>query len=413
MRERTILHSDMNNFYASVECMLNPAISGYPVAVGGDEDNRHGIVLAKNYKAKAYGITTGEPLWQARQKCRDLVVVLPHYEEYLEFSRRARRIYEDYTDMVEPYGMDECWLDVTGSTMLMGSGEHIANEIRERIKRELGVTVSLGVSFNKVFAKLGSDMKKPDAVTVIGQDDFREKIWGLPASDLLGVGRATAKVIERYGIRTIGDLANTPPSLISYKLGKNGETIIRYAGGGDTSPVTPCDYEPEVKSVGHGITTRADLENGEEVWNVMLSLTQDIGHKLRVYGKDAAGVAIDIRGSDLRHKQWQTRLEYPTHSPHELARAAYELFLRNHVWTVPIRSVTVRAIDLCSKNTPRQISLFCDEESHEKRERLESAVEDIRAKFGKCAIMPATLCRDIKMPTDRDTELIMPTGMLG
>lgn len=296
--DRTILHCDMNNFYASVECMLNPQLSGKPVAVGGDVENRHGIILAKNYEAKKYGIQTGEALWQAKQKCRNLIIVPPHYEEYLKYSRLAHSIYEDYTDLIEPYGMDEVWLDITGSTKLFGNGERVANVLRERIKFELGLTISVGVSFCKVFAKLGSDMKKPDAVTVIPKDSFREVIWDLPASDLLGVGRSTDKVLSSYGIHTIGELANAYPDLIQRKLGKNGMMLLAFANGEDRSRVAPQDYEPPMKSVGHGITTVQDLENNAEVWNIILALTQDIGHKLRVYNKNAAGVMVYENESD-------------------------------------------------------------------------------------------------------------------
>ena len=215
---RNILHCDMNNFYASVECMLDPALREYPVAVCGSVEERHGIVLAKNYKAKAFNVQTGDAVWQAKQKCRDLVIVPPHYEEYLKYSKLARSVYERYTDQVEPYGMDECWLDISGTEGIYGSPEKVANEIRETIKFELGLTISVGVSFNKIFAKLGSDMKKPDAITVIEKDTFKEKIWGLPASDLLGVGRATKKVLDKYAITTIGDLANADPNLLSSRI---------------------------------------------------------------------------------------------------------------------------------------------------------------------------------------------------
>ena len=200
---RSILHCDMNNFYASVECMLDPTLKKYPVAVCGSVEERHGIVLAKNYAAKAFGVATGDAVWQAKQKCKDLVIVPPHYEEYIKYSKLARSVYSRFTDQVEPYGMDECWLDISGTEKLYGSPERVANEIKEIIKFELGLTISVGVSFNKIFAKLGSDMKKPDAITVIEKDTFRDKIWGLPAADLLGVGRATQRVLDSYCIRTI------------------------------------------------------------------------------------------------------------------------------------------------------------------------------------------------------------------
>lgn len=412
--ERTILHCDMNNFYASVECMLNPSLIGHPVAVGGDVENRHGIILAKNYEAKKFGIQTGEALWQAKQKCPKLIIVPPHYEEYLKYSRLAHSIYSDYTDLIEPYGMDEVWMDVTGSTKAFGSGEVIANTLRERIKYELGLTISVGVSFCKVFAKLGSDMKKPDAVTVIPKDSFRDIIWDLPASDMLGVGRSTEKFLSSYGIHTIGQLANAYPDLMQRKLGKNGMVLLAFANGEDRSKVAPQDYEPPMKSIGHGITTMQDLENNAEVWNIMLALTQDIGHKLRVYNKNAAGVAIYIRyivDKQIAGKQWQCQLPVRTHSAAIIAKEAYRLFERSYGWEYPIRSVTVRAINLCSQDLPEQLQFFSDAATVERKEKLETAIEDIRRRFGKYSIQPACLCQNIKMPTDREVELRMPTGM--
>lgn len=412
--ERTILHCDMNNFYASVECMLNPSLRGHPVAVGGDVENRHGIILAKNYEAKKFGIQTGEALWQAKQKCPKLIIVPPHYEEYLKYSRLAHSIYADYTDLIEPYGMDEVWMDVTRSTKAFGSGEVIANTLRERIKYELGLTISVGVSFCKVFAKLGSDMKKPDAVTVIPKDSFRDIIWDLPASDMLGVGRSTEKFLSSYGIHTIGQLANAYPDLMQRKLGKNGMVLLAFANGEDRSKVAPQDYEPPMKSIGHGITTMQDLENNAEVWNIMLALTQDIGHKLRVYNKNAAGVAIYIRyivDKQIAGKQWQCQLPVRTHSAAIIAKEAYRLFERSYGWEYPIRSVTVRAINLCSQDLPEQLQFFSDAATVERKEKLETAIEDIRRRFGKYSIQPACLCQNIKMPTDREVELRMPTGM--
>ena len=219
---RTILHSDMNNFYASVECLYNPKLRGKPLAVGGDAEARHGIILAKNYEAKRFGVQTGEALWQAKQKCRELIIVEPHYDKYIRFSQMAREIYGEYTDQVESFGLDECWLDVTGSEKLFGTGRQIADQIRERIKFELGITASVGVSFNKVFAKLGSDMKKPDATTVIPPDSFREKVWPLPVNELLYVGRATHRKLHTYGVNTIGDLAKADVNFLKLVFGKVG-----------------------------------------------------------------------------------------------------------------------------------------------------------------------------------------------
>lgn len=408
---RTILHCDMNNFYASVECMLNPELRDKAIAVCGSVEERHGIVLAKNYKAKAFGVSTGEAIWQAKKKCPDLTIVEPHYEQYMKFSQKAREIYGRYTDLIEPFGMDECWLDVTGSRT-MGTGFEIADEIRRTIKFELGLTISAGVSFNKIFAKLGSDMKKPDAITCIDYKTFREQIWELPASDMLGVGNATEKVLSGYGIHTIGQLANAPENMLTGRLGKCGALIRRYANGEDNSPVKHTDYVSPVKSLGHGTTTMQDLENNAEVWSVMLDLVQDIGRRLKLHKKRASGIAIHIRDNELHTKEWQCQFGMPTNSPTYLARTAFALFCKSYRWELPIRSVTVRAINLVEEDVPVQLDLFCDIAKVEKQERLDAAIESIRSRFGKDAIKNAVLCQNIKMSTARTVELIMPTGMV-
>lgn len=408
---RSILHCDMNNFYASVECMLDPTLKNYPVAVCGSVEERHGIVLAKNYAAKAFDVKTGDAVWQAKQKCGNLVVVSPHYEEYIKYSKLARNVYSRFTDKVEPYGMDECWLDISGTDAIFGSPEKVANEMREIIKFELGLTISVGVSFNKIFAKLGSDMKKPDAVTVIPQDSFREKIWGLPAADLLGVGRATQRVLDSYCIKTIGDLANTDPEFLRHRLGKNGVALWRYANGNDNSLVMNSDFVSPVKSVGHGITTVEDLENNEQVWPVFLELTQDIGHKLRVHQKRAEGVAIHIRDNTLNSRQWQAALDMPTQSPMLIAKAAFNLFEKRYAWSNPIRSITVQAINLVPQDTPRQVDMFMNIEKIEKAEKLDSCIESIRQRFGKNSIRNGAVLQYLRMPAEK-AEITMPTGML-
>lgn len=391
MMERVILHADMNNFYASVECMKNPELKQYPIAVCGDVEERHGIVLAKNGKAKFFGVSTGEAIWQAKMKCPNLVIVSPDHEEYAKFSRYAREIYNRYTDQVEPFGLDECWLDVTGSTRLFGSGEKMAYEIKEMIKRELGITASVGVSFNKIFAKLASDMKKPDAVTVIPQDSFKEKIWHLPASDMLGVGRKTYEKLCACGIRTIGQMATMPMDFFQRKFGKVGVDLWKAANGLDTSEVVTRDMEMLDKSCGHGITTSRDLVDSSEVWKVMLELSQNIGHRLYIYNRKAAGVSVSIRDNTLYSKQWQTRLPYMTQSPLHIAKEAFSLFEKNYLWQNPIRSVTVRAIDLASLDAPEQFDLFFDTERLMKSETLDKTVEGIRSRYGKNAIRNAVL----------------------
>ncbi len=402
----------MNNFYATVECMLDPSLKGKCIAVGGSVEQRNGIILAKNYEAKAYGVKTGEALWQARQKCPNLIVVPPNYDQYLKFSKLARSIYERYTDQVEPYGMDECFLDVTGSRAF-GTGYEIAEEIRKAIKFELGLTVSCGVSYNKIFAKLGSELKKPDAVSVIEKTTFRETIWHLPASELLGVGGATNKKLRKYRIETIGDIAMADESLLKSKFGVHGLKIKQYANGLDNSVVHVADFISPVKSIGHGTTTIQDLENSAEVWCVMLQLVQDIGTKLRKHKKRACGISITIRNTELNIKEWQCKLDRPTQSPTDLAKKAFELFHKSYRWQLPIRSVTVRAISLVEESVPLQTDFFADINTIEKRECLDLAVESIRSRFGKNSITNAILCKNIKVSKNMDTGVIMPTGMIG
>lgn len=406
---KSILHCDMNNYYASVECLLDPSLKKYPIAVCGSVEERHGIVLAKNYIAKASGVQTGDAIWQAKQKCHDLVVVPPHYDEYIKYSKLARSIYCRYTDQVEPYGMDECWLDISGTETTLGPAMKVADELREVVKFELGLTISVGVSFNKVFAKLGSDMKKPDAATEIKQNSFQDIVWNLPASDLLGVGRATKKVLDNYYIRTIGDIARTEPDFLQRRLGKNGLTLWRFANGLDNSPVMKQDFVAPIKSVGHGVTTVADLENSDEVWPVILELAQDIGHRLKKYQKVADGVAIHIRDNALFTKQWQTALPIPTQSAMIIAKAANDLFKQRYQWGNPIRSVTIQAIRLTPQDTPRQIDMFIDMARVEKQERLDRCVEYIRSRFGKDSIRNGVLCQSMKLPPEH-APVTMPSG---
>ncbi len=307
--------------------------------------------------------------------------------------------------------MDECWLDVTGSQKIFGSSMNIAQQISATVRQELGLTVSIGVSFNKIFAKLGSDMKKPDAITEITKDNFKSKVWPLPASKLLFVGRATDKKLARIGICTIGDIAKAPPEVLKNILGINGLMLWRFANGDDTSRVMTTGYESQIKSIGHGITCTADLENNEDVWKVMLELSQDIGHRLRVHELAARGVQLAVRDKDLVHRQYQGQIRIPTQSPMEIALKARSLFEENYRWFKAVRSITVRAINLVRMATPQQIGMFDDIEKREKRDRLEDAIYSIRCRFGDRAIYSAILMGDIKMSGRGASEIIMP-GMM-
>ena len=408
MEQRIIFHSDMNAFYASVEMMLDPSLKGKPVAVCGSTENRHGIVLAKSELAKRAGIQTGMVNWEARQRCPGLILVKPQYDQYLKYSKLAQAIYQRYTDKVEPYGMDECWLDVTDSTEIYGGGMEIAEKIRKSVREELGLTVSIGVSFNKIFAKLGSDMKKPDAITEIPKDRYKELVWPLPASDLLYVGRATTAKLKARGIETIGDLAGTDPELLRHWLGVNGIMLWRFAAGLDISPVMHKDFVSPIKSVGHGITCTADLENEEEVWKVMLELSQDIGHRLRIHGLKAGGVQISVRGNDLGFRQYQAPLPLSTQTPTILAEKARQIFHANYTWRTPVRDVTGRAINLREKAVPEQIDLFTNMDRRNRLAKMDECVEEIRRRFGKRAVFQACLLGESKIPQDGREKVKLP-----
>lgn len=408
--ERVILHSDMNSFYASVEMMLDPSLKGKAVAVCGSTEERHGIVLAKSELAKKVGVKTGMVNWEAKQRCPDLIFVPPQYDQYLKYSKLAHQIYYRYTDLVEPFGMDECWLDVSGSSTY-GSGMEIAEKIRTACREELGLTVSIGVSYNKIFAKLGSDLKKPDAITEITKENFKEKVWPLPASDLIYVGRATEAKLARYGIHTIGQLAATSPDTLRYWFGVNGLKLWSFANGTDSSRVCQKDFVSPVKSIGHGITCTADLVNEEEVFKVMLELAQDVGHRLRVHELSARGVQIYIRGNDLGGMQFQCKLPFRTQLPSEIAHYGFRLFQERFHWTTKVRAVCIRAIDLVPQSEVEQLDLFIDTAKRDKRVRLEDTVEDIRRRFGKKALTYAVLMGDLKMPDDGRDIVLMPSPM--
>ena len=392
MKDRCILHIDMNNFFATVECRGREDLIGKPVAVGGDAEARHGIILAKNYEAKSYGVSTGESILEARRKCPQLVILPPHYDEYVRVSRAARRIYSDYTDLIESFGIDECWIDVSDSEYLFGSGVRIADEIRERVKRELGVTVSIGVSFNKIFAKLGSDLKKPDATTLISRENFKTLVWRLPAEELLFVGRATKRRLNTLGIFTIGELANADSDLLSRFLGKNGVMLQNFALGRDGAPVLQKDTFYTVKSVGNSTTTPRDISTLREAEIVFAVLCESVAVRLRREEKKCRTVSISVRSSDLSWCSKQCRVE-PTYSEREIYRAAMELY-GSVKRGGPVRSLGVCGSDLCPEKD-EQISIFEGETIGRARlEVLEKTADSIRDRFGKYAIRRGLMLED-------------------
>lgn len=395
MNERIILHSDLNNFYASVECLYHPEYRGKPLAVLGDPEARHGIVLAKNYEAKSRDVRTGDPKWMAEQKCPGIVFVPPHYELYMKHSRLVRQIYSEYTDQVEPYGLDECWLDVTGSTRLFGSGEEIADKIRKRVKSELGVSVSVGVSFNKIFAKLGSDLKKPDATTVIECDRFKEVVWPLPVKELLYVGRATHNKLKRRGIFTIGDLANANPESLKFWLGKMGIVLWQFANGLDTSPVSNIGAKSLIKTVGNSTTAPRDLISGEDIRITLTVLCESVSARLREYGFICRTVQLGIRDNELEWIERQGKLEIPNRTAKSIFELSFALY-KKHANGKPVRSLSVRACDLEPVDF-MQLSLLPEARRLEKQEELESVVDGLRSRFGHFSVQRGIMLTDRKL----------------
>ncbi len=390
MADRIILHCDLNNFFASVSLLYNPTLKNMPIAVCGDKENRHGIVLAKNEIAKKFGVKTAEPIFKAQQKCPELVILPAIYDKYVEYSEKVREIYHRFTDMVEPFGIDECWLDVTGSTVLFGSGEEIAKKIKNSIKSELGITASVGVSFNKIFAKLGSDMKKPDAITVISRENFKEKVWPLPISNLLFVGSKTCEKLKLYGLYTIGDLAACDESTLKHLLGKNGIDLKRYALGDDISPVvTPCDSDMP-KSIGKSITCGKDFTTNEEVWCEFLKFAEYICEKLHKKGLYAGGIQVHIRTASLSVKEFSHTFDDSTNSALIFARRGFELFCKNYTFKEPLRSVGLRAINLKNSKSAVQQDIFGQDLENAKIEDFETSIFKIREKFGTQSIKRGT-----------------------
>lgn len=388
--DRTILHCDMNSFYASVELLEHPELDGKPVAVCGDPHSRHGIILAKNEEAKKYKVQTAETIWQARRKCPDLILLAAHHYKYERFSKIINAIYLRYTDLVEPFSIDESWLDVTGSLSKFGmTGKEIADEIRETVKAETGLRQSVGVSFNKIFAKMGSDYKKPDATTVITRENYKDILWPLPARDLIFVGKSTAAKLEGLNIRTIGAIAQADPSMLHRVFGKHGDEMYRYANGLEDSPVARYDAAREYKSVGNGITFRRNLQGREDVRTAVVSLSDRVSVRLRKHGLRASGVKVDIKDPNLRTISRQMQLESSTNSSAEIAKAAMELIDRNWRYTDPIRLITVTGINISEGMPEEQISLFEPvlEEKRKQNEAIDAAMDSIRDKFGKYSIM--------------------------
>ncbi|MCI9352853.1 MAG: DNA polymerase IV [Lawsonibacter sp.] len=397
--DRVIFHCDLNSFYASVELLSHPELRHLPVAVCGDPASRHGIILAKNEPAKAFQVKTAETIWQAKKKCPGLVLLPAHHGLYRDFSRKVNSLYHEYTDLVEPFGIDESWLDVTGTLHLFGGdGPALADHLRDEVRSRFGLTISVGVSFNKVFAKLGSDYKKPDATTVITQENFRGMVWPLPVTDLLYVGRAAAQTFEKFGIRTIGDLASFDREQLFSLLGKSGAQLHDFASGEDRSPVAPAGQYTPPKSIGNGYTFPKNLQGREEIRAGIAQLADQTATRLRMHSMKCQGISLSIRDPNFRDISRQMRLDPPTDLARELVQAAMELADACWNMSYPIRALTVTAIYLIpAEEAGAQMDLFSAGQEVKRRrlERLEGTIDAIRAKYGPGSIAPASAPRDL------------------
>lgn len=386
-RERVILHCDMNGFYAAVELLQRPDLKDRPMAVSGDPDSRHGIILAKNQLAKEYGVVTAETIWQAKKKCPQLVLVRPHMEKYRHYCGLINEIYQRFTDMVEPFSIDESWLDVTASQKLFGSGRQIADTIRRTVREELGMTLSAGVSFNKTFAKMGSEYKKPDATTEITRENFRELLWPLPAGELFGVGKATSEKLRQAGIFTIGDIAASKKPLLVSLFGKQGAVMWEHANGIDDDPVALYDQKEPIKSVGNGVTFRRNLTSESDIATAVKALSDKVAGRLRQHGLKAGGVKVDIKDPYFKVISRQKQLDTTTWLAEEIAQAAAELIRASWRAGAPIRMLTITAINLTDQLFQEQLSLFgSDSSKREKAEKMELAMDEVRKKYGNSTI---------------------------
>lgn len=389
--ERVILHCDLNNFYASVECMKHPELKNEFVAVSGNAENRHGIILAKNEKAKKCGIKTGEAIWQAKQKCPALILLPPDYHAYLEISKQVKAVYAQYSDRIESFGLDEAWLDCTESVRLFGDGVCIANELRARIKAQFNLTISVGVSFNKIYAKLGSDYQKPDATTCFNKENYREKIFPLPVEALLYVGKATKKKLNTMGILTIGDLAMAEKRLLSLRLGKMGEILHDFANGIDHSEVALFDKNDTLKSIGNSITAKRDMQSIEDAALVLYVLCDSVAMRLRQKHKRGKCISVHFRNRQLVSFSCQTTLQEATNLCEIIVKNAIDLTRDHYRFDIAMRSIGVSISQLIEEGSFQQLSLFSETD---KIETIERCMDAIRNKFGIHAIFRANLLID-------------------
>lgn len=395
--ERIIFHVDCNKFFASVECLHRPEIRHLPVAVGGSVEKRHGIVLTANGIAAEFGVKTAEPLWQALNKCPSLIVVPPNYPLYMRFSKMAQKIYSEYTDLVEPFGLDEAWLDITDSVKNFEEARILADKIRLRIKEELGITVSIGVSWNKVFSKLGSDFKKPDAITVFSPENYKNLVFPLPVRDLLYIGPATERKLKARGIFTIGDLACASPDFLCSFLGKNGYMLFCFANGLENSPVKNIEHEKGIKSIGNSVTTPRDLVTEEDAKLTFTVLADSVARRLRDSALHCKTISISVRNSSLNTFTRQATLPIPCATSSVFVRTAMELLLDSITPPFSIRSIGICAYDLCADDNSVQFDLFGEAQKTVRNENLEKTMDNLRHRFGSECVKKASMLSDTKL----------------
>ena len=387
--KRIIFHIDQNCYFASVEMISRPELKNVPMAVAGDAEVRHGIILAKNEPAKKYGIKTAEAIWQAKAKCPELVLVDAHHKKYEFYSKKLREMYAEYTDRVEPFGLDECWLDMTGMVSDYGEAEEVALEIRNRVKEEFKLTCSVGISFNKVFAKLGSDYKKPDATTVFSDSNWKEMIWPLPVEDLLFVGKHTAEKLTKINVKTIGDLAKTDGEYINRYLGKTGVMLWEYANGLDDAPVAESGYKRIPKSVGNSTTTAEDMTSDRQIERTLHMLSESVAERLRKHNLKGNVVQITVRDRDLGIYEKQKIIYRPTDDAKVIYAAARELFKESYDWNKGVRSIGVRCTKLVRADSGEQLTIFSEIKKEESDDRLNKAIDEINRRYGSSVIKSA------------------------
>ena len=396
--DRTILHCDCNSFFASVECVLRPELRSVPMAVCGDPESRHGVILAKNELAKKFGVRTTETIWQAKRKCPRLVLASTHFEEYRSYSRRINEIYRRYTDLVEPFSIDESWLDVTGSRELFGGGREIADKLRGTVQRETGLTISVGVSFSKIYAKLGSDYKKPDATTVISRENYRKIVFPLPVGALMFCGRKMEETLNGLGIHTIGELAGTNREFLYARLGKAGLQLYDYANGLDSDPVRDFRDIREVKSIGNSVTFRRDLCGAEDVARGVAAISDSVASRMRKHGVKCWVVQIGIKNPHLKTITRQKTLRVPTHLAAELGAAAMDLIRQSWNLGAPIRMLSIAGTALVPDGAAGEQLCFFEpagrRKGRERQEKLESALDTIRDRFGSGSVVSGALLHE-------------------